>query len=193
MPFEMKLPSLAVVAFFGACTGSAIAADATSPIDYTQRNEPYAPKSAIETEKQKPATNAVVQEKRVEKSLVEKKASPLGDRHAAIEMKETREKSVREKDTRRPEVVEQPTSRFNHRVAPMSTAGDTTKPPTVSKYQDSLAAASASNMARFPAMDGATSAKINRFVFRKNPADPAAVTNGAPVVPAAGGSALLPK
>ncbi|MEY4088623.1 MAG: hypothetical protein RJB55_894, partial [Verrucomicrobiota bacterium] len=61
-------------------------------------------------------------------------------------------------------------------------------PPTVSKYQDRLDAASASNMARFPALNGATTAKINRFVFRKNTAEPDRVLGDVSVTPAAGGS-----
>jgi len=187
---SMKPFPLAAAAILGIFTGRAVAADATSPIDYTQRNDPYAPNGSVAPEKKKPTTNSAVQEKRVEKSMVEKRISPLGDRHSPIEAKETREKNVREKETRRPEVVEQPTSRFNHRVANISTSTDTNKPPTVAKYQDSLAAASATNMARFPAMDRATTAKVNRFVFRKNPAESASVTNGTPVVPAGGGSPL---
>ena len=50
--------------------------------------------------------------------------------------------------------------------------------------------ASATNMARFPALGSATGAKINRFVFRKNPEDAKAATDGATVTPAAGGSVL---
>jgi hypothetical protein len=60
----------------------------------------------------------------------------------------------------------------------------------VAKYQDGLTSASATNMARFPAVDRATGAKINRFVFRKNPDEVSAVTGGAEVTPAAGGSVI---
>lgn len=169
---------------------SGFAADATTPIDYRQRNEPYAPADRVSAEKQKPATNQRVQDKRVDKTTVEKKTSPLQDKQAAIEMKETRPKEVREKDSHRPEAREHVTSGLDHRQARISTAGDTNKPPTVAKYQDSLAAASATNMAKYPAMDKATSAKINRFVFRKNPPDASGTVNGSPVVPAAGGSVL---
>jgi hypothetical protein len=41
-------------------------------------------------------------------------------------------------------------------------------------------------MARFPAVDRATNAKINRFVFRRNPGEGAPATDGATVTPAAG-------
>jgi hypothetical protein len=186
----MRMSTLAVITTLGAGVFPGIAADATTPIDYRQRNEPFAPAASVSAEKQKPAANSTVQDKRVEKATVEKKTSPLRDREAAIEMKETRVKNVREKDSHRPEAIEHVTSGFDHRQSAISTAGDTTKPPMVAKYQDSLVAASATNMARFPAMDKATSAKINRFVFRKNPADASGTVNGSAVTPAAGGSVL---
>lgn len=186
----MRKSLLAVITTLGVGAFSGFAADATTPIDYRQRNEPYAPADSVAAEKQKPATNRSVQDKRVDKATIEKKTSPLRDQQAAIEMKETRPKEVREKDSRRPEATEHVTSGFDHRQARISTTGDTSKPPTVAKYQDSLAAASATNMAKYPAMDKATSAKINRFVFRKNPIDASAAVNGRPVTPAAGGAVL---
>jgi hypothetical protein len=174
------------------------AADATSPVDAAQRNGPFAPATSVTApKKDSPKTNETVQEKRFEKSTVEKQTAPIADRRAAIDMQEAREKSVREKDSRRPETKEQPTSAFNHREAAISTQGDTTKPPMVAKYQDSLAAptpwgpgAAAGNTARFSTTDKGTVAKVNRFVFRKNPADTSAALDGAVVTPAAGGAAI---
>ena len=64
--------------------------------------------------------------------------------------------NVREKQSHRVEPVEVPRSAFDHRTATISTGGDTKQPPLVRKYQDSLVAASATNMARFPALDRAT-------------------------------------
>lgn len=169
------------------------AADATTPIDYTQRNSPYAPGSSTEVtpEKQKPKIDETVQEKKVDKTTIDKRTAPQGDKRAAIDMTEAREKNVREKDSHRAETqkIEQPTSTYNHRESRFSTKEDTTKPPTVTKYQDGLTAASATNMARFPAMDKATGARINRFVFRKNPSESVTKETGA-VTPAAGGSPL---
>lgn len=186
----MKASTCAILSLLSATVAAMAAADATTPIDYQQRNQPFAPTESVTTEKQKPEPNRGVQDKRVEKSTIEKKNSPLRDRSAPIDLKETRPKEVREKDSHRPEVKEQPTSRYDHRPAAISTAGDTTKPPAVAKYQDSLTAASATNMARFPAMDRATTVKINRFVFRKNPAEADTVIGHASVTPAAGGSTL---
>lgn len=186
----MKTSVLFVVVAMGATASGIRAANATSPVDPTQRNTSLAPAGTVTPAKKAPAVNPVLQDKRVEKPEFEKSVAPLGERRSAIDVTETREKTVREKDSRRPEVIEQKTSAYNHRPAGVSTDGDTTKPPTVAKYQDSLTAASASNMARFPAVDRATTAKINRFVFRKNPPDSSPLPGDGRVTPAAGGSAV---
>ena len=166
------------------------AADATAPIDYTQRNATFAPEGSVAAEKRQPETNARIQDKRVEPGTVDRKPAAVGDKRAAIDVEEAKEKRIREKDSRTPGKVEQPDSRFNHREATVSTGADTRKPAMVAKYQDSLNAASASNMARFPALDQATGAKLNRFVFRKNPEEQANAVSGAPVTPAAGGATV---
>lgn len=190
MRFATKL-SLVVFGSLSCCRATALAADATTTIDYTQRNSPLAPSAAtaVTPEKETPGakTNDTLQQKRVDKKTVDKVTSPLGEKRAAIDLRESKEKQVREKDSHRPEVVAQPKSGYNQKLASISTGADTTKPPTVRKYQDGLTAASATNMARFPAMDRATGAKINRFVFRKNPDEPTATKA---VTPAAGGGML---
>lgn len=190
----MKLPALIVLASLtlsGAL--AARAADATTPVDYTQRNAPYAPGAGVTPEKKAPEKNTTVQDKRVDKTVLDKKPSTVGDRRAAVDVQESREKNVREKDSRRPEKIEQPMSAFNHREGPVTTSGESPPIQMVAKYQDSLSAASATNMARFPAMDRATGAKINRFVFRKNAPDSPAALGGAAITPAAGGGAVLKK
>ena len=186
----MKPSGLVLLAICPAWVAVAWAADATTPVDYAQRNAPFAPAGnpASVPEKQTPTTNAAVQDRRFDKTVIDKSTAPLGDRRAPIDLTEAHEKSVREKDSHRPEAKEQPTSAFSHRKAAISTAGDTTKPPTVAKYQDSLTAASAANMARFPALDKATGAKINRFVFRKNPSENQVIPESKTVTPAAGGA-----
>jgi hypothetical protein len=188
--FVMKPSGVVLFAALLLCAVIARAANATSPVDYAERNGLYAPAPSAAPSKRTPETNDRLQEKRVDKSVVEKQPAAVGDRRAPIDMKETREKTVRDKNSHRPETVEHTTSAFNHRPAAISTESDTRKPPLVSRYQDSLTAASATNMARFPALDRTATAKINRFVFRKNPSEPSPVVNGSPVVPAAGGSVL---
>jgi hypothetical protein len=187
----MKLPGLIVfvaLPFAGAMVSRA--ADATSPVDYAQRNGPFAPAAPVAPPKQAPETNAAVQDKRVDKTSVEKKPAAVGGRRSAIDVQEAREKTIRAKDSHRPEKLEQPMSALNHREASMSTAADSNKPQLITKYQDGLTSASATNMARFPALDRATGAKINRFVFRKNAPDPAVALDGAAITPAAGGATV---
>jgi len=174
----------------GVPLGMVRAADATAPVDYTQRNAPFAPAGSIEAVRRSPADErSPQQERRFDKPTVEKRAAPQADRKAGIAVGETTEKQVREKDSRRPQATAHRTSAFDAKEGPVSTADQTRPPPPlVAKYNDSMIAASAANMARFPAVDRSTTAKLNRFVFRKNPAEPGALTDGAPVVPAAGGS-----
>lgn len=190
----MKSTGLVVVASLSFSVATAWAADATSPVDATQRNTPFAPTTTgpIAPDRQLPKdkANETVQEKRFGTTTIERKDAPVGERRAAIDVQETRDKNVREKDSRRPEVIEQPTSAYNHRQSAISTSTDTNKPPTVAKYQDRLTSATATNMARFPALNRATNAKINRFVFRKNPSETAAPVDGATVTAAAGGSVI---
>ena len=116
------------------------------------------------------------------------------DQRAAIAVTESRDKTIRDKDAHRPEVVDRTMSALNHREATVSTANEsTTKPQMVVKYQDSLTSASATNMARFPALDRATGAKINRFVFRKNAPETGGTLAGTAITPAAGGAAVQKK
>lgn len=185
----MKLSGLYVVATLSLLATAPVRAgqDATAPVDYTQRNSAFAPAATVTPEKKELPRDATVQDKRFDKTVIDKTTSPLGDRRAPVKVEETRDKVIRDKDSHRPEKIDEPMNAFNHREAAITTAADTKKPPTVSKYQDSLSAASASNMARFPALDHATSAKINRFVFKKNPSPVAPLTGDAPVTHAASG------
>ena len=184
----MKITSLIVTSLsllgFTAIRG----ADATAPVDYTQRNQSFAPGATVTLEKKELPRNVDLQDKRVGKNIIDKKPAAISERGAAVDVQETSGKNIRETNSHRPEAAGQPMSALNHREAPMATATGTRKPPLVAKYQDSLAAASRSNMARFPALGPATAAKINRFVFRKNAPEPTAVTGGAPITPAGGGS-----
>jgi hypothetical protein len=163
-------------------------ADATAPVDYTNRNEAFAPAATVQPAAKAPTVNSTLQNRAVDKTMVDKSMSAICDRRAAIDVGETRDKTVHTPDSRRREVVTEPMSPLNHRMGPFDTGADTTKPALVSKYQDSLTAASASNMARFPALDHATAAKINRFVFRKNPPG-ASAPAVAPVIRAGGDAA----
>jgi hypothetical protein len=170
------------------CVGvTSLRAADPAAVDYTQRNAPFAPARSVLPEVTSPSVNPSVQQRRVDADRVEKPAAAVGDRRAPLSVQETRDKRVQPKDSQRAQPTQQPMSALNQRPASVSTA-DPKRPPMVSKYQDSLAAASASNMARFPAVDGATTAKVNRFVFRKNRPESGAGSAAGSTTPAAGGS-----
>ncbi|MES2692778.1 MAG: hypothetical protein V4773_04840 [Verrucomicrobiota bacterium] len=183
--------AVAVIATLGVCVNATRGADATTPVDYTQRNTPFKPGTpATQPEKRKPEIDHTIQDKRVTPEKIEKKEAAVGDKRAAIDMKEKDEKNIIEKDSRKPEKIEQPKSRYDQQRSQFSTSEDTKKPPMVAKYQDSLTAANAVKTGKLSAMQTDTKAKVNRFVFRKNGGELADAAQGASVTPAAGGSAL---
>lgn len=189
----MKRSGLIILA--SVCFGAFAArgADATTPIDYTQRNTPYAPGTKdVDAESRKPEVNETTQKKRVTPDTIEKKPAAVGDRRAPIDMKEARDKNVIEKDTRKPEKREQPKSSHDGQLSRYSTTNDPRKPKadTVSKYQDSLTAGNGVEVGKLPAGSKVTTTKINRFVFRKNGGELAESASRGAVTPAAGGSAL---
>ena len=188
----MKSSGIVAIAMVFLCPANLWAANATKPIDYQQRNEGFAPDNALTPEKRKPEANDTLQGKRVEKAPFTKAVAPIAGQKSAVEAKETREKTVVDKNSHRPEADPRKTSDFNRRESSVTTSQGAMKRPMVAKYQDSLVAASATNMARFPAADAGTVAKINRFVFRKNPSETGTAYPGATVTPA-GGSAKVRK
>lgn len=177
------------------CLGAFAArgADATTPIDYTQRNTPYTPGTRdVDAESRKPEINETTQQKRVTPETIEKKPAAVGDRRAPIDMKEARDKNVIDKNTRKPEKREQPKSSHDGQLSKYSTTNDPRKPTTttVSRYQDSLKAGNGVEVGKLPAGSKVTTTKINRFVFRKNGGELADSASRSAVTPAAGGSTL---
>jgi hypothetical protein len=188
----MKVSS--VLVFAGVTImAAARAADATTPVDYTQRNTPFAAGATVPVKKKTLPTAEAVQQKRVELPTREKPTAVIGAQRAALDVTEARPKTLVTLGSHRPETVERRLNAFNHREAAIAPGTDTQKPPLVAKYQDSLAGATVTKTSRMPALNQATTATINRFVFRKNPAEAngnAAALESATVTPAAGGSAI---
>ncbi len=176
------------VCFF-AVLSLARAADATRTLDYTQRNTPFAPEAGVKPPVQSPAVVEDLQNKRVTPAVIDRKTSPVGDRKAAVDVNETRPKSVQEKVVKTPDSKAPTRNDLTDKRSGITTAKQI-NPQRVSKYQESLVAASATNMARFPAVGADTTAKVNRFVFRKNAGEPVDSPIGAPISPAAGGSPI---
>ena len=78
----MKPSGLPLLAILGVGFSTGLSADATSPVDYTQRNDPYAPTAGVTPAKKAPETNTTVQEKRVDKAVIERKVAPVGEPRA---------------------------------------------------------------------------------------------------------------
>ena len=177
----VSLVGLGVLAFVGQ------AADATRPIDYTSRNAPFTPDAGVKPPVQTPGVVEGIQSKRVAPAVVEQKSSALGERQAGIEVSESKPKTVQSKSSKTPDATVPTRNALTEKRASVTTSNQV-NPPHVAKYQESLVAASASNMARFPAIGPDTTAKLNRFVFRKNAGEPVDSPVGAPITSAAGGS-----
>jgi hypothetical protein len=108
-----------------------------TPVDYTQRNESFAPANSLPVQKEMTKAESV-QSRVVEKQVNERKMLDAPSaRRSGIEVNEAKEKNVVEKDVRQPEKIERQISAYNQKPAAITTAGDTTKPPTVAKFQDS--------------------------------------------------------
>lgn len=185
----MKRSGCVVLVCVSLCVAAARGATATQPIDHTERNTSLAPTNTVRPDTRRPEIEETVQQKRVTPATIDKKPAAVGDRKSPLAIKETQEKTMFEKDIRATEKLEQPRSAFNQQRARISVSGDTTKPPMVAKYQDSLTASNAISTARLPAVSSNATAKINRFVFRKNGGELANTPQRATAVPAAGGSA----
>ncbi|MFZ9745218.1 MAG: hypothetical protein ACO3G4_01140 [Opitutaceae bacterium] len=179
-------PRLASLCTLVLATGLA-AADATSPVDPARRNETFAPGGTVTPARRTPTdeANSSVQARRFETEIVPRQESPLAGRRSPLEVQESRPKEIQDKASHRPEAPEPRRSPMDHRPSEIATTRQV-NPPKVARFQESLDAASVANMARFPALDQATTVKLNRFVFRKNPTEAGGVLPGAPVTPAGG-------
>lgn len=185
----MKLPYfivLAGVSFARPATGHA--ADATQPVDYTQRNAPFAASATVSPDITTPAVDAAVQARRVAPPVVSLPTSAFGDRRSTIGTEPAQEKKLLDKNSSRPVVLGQSMSAFDHRVASLPSGPGVQTPGLVARYQESLSAASAVNLARFPAGATVTKTKLNRFIFRKNAPDTALDADVAPAAATAIGS-----
>lgn len=173
------------------------AADGVPPADdYRQRNPTFMPSAATAPGQQKPGIATPIQGHRIEKNRLDRPswatATPAeaegnilpGEHRVPVERMEKDARAVAAGDVRRPLAGTPPMSELNRRAARVATGAGVT-PPLVARYQDSLDAARAATLARFPTAGKATPATIHRFVFRRNAPD-AAAWGGAAIVPAGG-------
>lgn len=179
--------AIAVVYLFLTGVGSGWGANPTAPIDVTQRNADFAPAASILPGKRTPEVDRDLQDRRVGAPTLDLPRAEAPSR-ASIDVAETRAKTVRENPRNLLAPLPPATSPANRRAEALSTSNEVIKPPRVARFQEGLAAAREASRARYPALQGATTAKLNRFVFRKNAPDVAPLSAAAVAAPAGGGS-----
>jgi hypothetical protein len=135
--------------------------------------------------------NEVVQDQRFNApDKIERKDAAVGDKRAAIDMTEKREKTIVDrKDFPKPEVRERQINRHDGEKANIQPSGDMIKSyDKVTKYQSRMADADSGQFQRQPTLEKRMSFdKLNRFIFRRN--GPGSENGSAMVTPAAGGPA----
>jgi hypothetical protein len=182
----MKLPGALIFSVLGLTLASALSAADAAKVDYTERNAQFAPAAGINPEKRAPETNATLQDRRIAPAVTAPTTAAVGSRRAAIDLTETREENRLTPDSRRPEAEAPERSRFDHRESRFQPDPAHAGPKMVERYQAALTTANATNQARSPALGAGTTARVNRFVFRRNSAAPASPATD--VVSAAGGA-----
>lgn len=177
---QMNLPGFFIfVAFSLVAPGSLVAADAAK-VDYTQRNESFAPAAGVQPEKRSPELNRALQDRRVAPSVTNPAGGAPTERRSPIDVVESRDKRVLTLETQKPTVRAPELSPFDHRESRFKTGESAEKPKLVTRYQDAITAANATTQKRSPALGADTTARVNRFVFRRNVTTPAATTGAVP-------------
>jgi hypothetical protein len=183
----IKRSSLVAFAIFSLLAPTAPAAD-PSAVDYTQRNDQFAPAASIAPTVSSPAPNGTLPRQPRTFPVREKTPAAVNGVGAPISITEAQEKKTIVPASRRPDATAPALSDFNGRRAAISTARDSQPTAIAAKYQASLAAARAASVAALPAGSADATATVNRFVFRKNAAGAAAVA--APPAVSAGQGAV---
>jgi hypothetical protein len=171
-----------------------------SQVDPAQRNEQLAPtpdSADTRLSPQRPANqrsffrNESLQDQRFNApEQIDRKDAAVGDKRAAIDVTETREKTILDrKDFPTPEVRDREMNRHDGEKSHIQPQGDMVKTfDTVSKYQDGMADAKNSTFKRQVSLEKRTTfEKLNRFVFQRN--GPGSGDGTSAVTPAAGGPA----
>lgn len=173
----MKLPGIAFAVAVGwVCARSPAVADVTAPIDYTRRNEAFAPAPSAARDIRRPVERRTLGDAPRSFPVSSPGPGPLADRRASIAMMETSPKIVASPEALRPDASAPTMSALDHRRATISPQTDTVKPPLVEKYQAALSPRGAIRVVRLPALAPDAAATIDRFVFRHNQPVPAPAT-----------------
>lgn len=177
---QMNLPGLFIFAAVSSVVPISLLGADAAKVDYTQRNESFAPVAGVPAEKRPPETNRALQDRRVAPSVTNPAGSFPGDRRSAIDVVESRDKRVLAPEAQKPTVRTLELSPFNQRESRFKTGDSAGKSKLVSRYQDAINTANATMRKRSPALGADTTGRVNRFVFRRNGATPAATTGAVP-------------
>jgi hypothetical protein len=181
---RMNLPG-AVIAMFGLSLAGLRAADATTPLDPARRNGDFSPGATASIPRIAP--DVTVPRSLSQPIVTPPTTSASADRLSGLAVVQPAAKRAKSPAVNRPDTAIVRVSANPVRMV-LSTSDRLLAPPRVTKYQDSMAAARATNMARFPAGNPATVSRLSRFVFRRNPPDPGAAIDPAAAIPAGGRS-----
>ncbi|HEY0944846.1 MAG TPA: hypothetical protein VGD81_06245 [Opitutaceae bacterium] len=164
----------------------AMRADDPSRVDAAKRSESFAPPATTVApgKRELPKAEAVQERRAAAPEKVEKKSAPAAGRRAAVDLEESREKTIIDKQTRpRPEAPPRELNAWNKEPARIQ-PGATAKPPEfVERYQSRMKDAAAAASQSKPELEKRTTfSSLNRFVFRKNQPE------GDTITPAGGGA-----
>ena len=129
----MNLRGVFIFAVGGFVSTATLAAADAAKVDYTQRNEPFAPAAGVTPEKRSPEHNRTVQDRRVAPSVTNPAGSVPSERRSPIDLAETKEKRVLAPEIQQPTVRAPELSPFDHRESRFNTAGSTEKPKLVTR------------------------------------------------------------
>jgi hypothetical protein len=185
----MKLLGAFLLAALGLACSLALHAADPAKVDYTERNTPYAPAASVSPAKRAPVSNSALQDRRVTPTVLDQPTAVIGSRQAAIDVSETRAKTIVTPDSRRPEARSPELNAFDHRESRFQPDTAHFSPKLAARYQAALTNARAANLSSFSTAGEATTAeRVNRFVFHRNPTTPLSTTS---VSPAAGASTIV--
>jgi len=185
---QMKLPSAFLLAALGLASSSFVHAADPAKVDYSERNNPYAPAASVSPDKRAPQRNDSLQDRRISPTVIDQPTAAIGSRQAPIDIAETTAKTLITPASRRPETRAIEMNAFDHRESRFQPDAEQAGPKLAARYQTALTSARATNVTGSLAAGADTTARVNRFVFHRNTATPLGTTGA---VPAGGGTGVL--
>ena len=165
----MKLLGASLI--FAAISFGDIVLIASNPVDFTQRNDQFAPVQTIAPEISVPKKNDRLQNRRVDYLVKDKKLNDVGDQRAAINVSENQAKTVRHVEVYPPQLDGvMPMRALNQRASASDPKTNLAAPTHVAKYQNGLT--HATTLCPSPTFQKRTTfGRLNRFIINQNPSD----------------------